>query len=156
MKTINNRKSELLKRFMTVQQCVGDDIDPTKHKVMTEQAILNIDAATMGEVKKEVKKLLDCSEGAAFTAQELEQMLLETAAMCIQQGKTARDNAAAATTAFLAQITHRTRRYLVPFALLGLRLGHLPPDMSSLRIGVCELCADIKCLKDIFAAIEVR
>ncbi len=155
MKLISNRKTELRKVFEALQQCVATGIDPNKHTFLGGSATLNVDAKTMRGVSKEVGKLLGCVEGASFAAQELQQLLLQTAAQNIQTGRATSANAAAATTDFIAQLGRRVRRYLVPFVTPGLRISALPPSLTLFRIGVCELSSDPKRLRQIFRAIKV-
>jgi hypothetical protein len=85
MKSIKNRQSVLTKLFSELQHCTvtASTIDPSKHTVLTGSAILSVATETMTHVRKEVGKLLGCAEGAPFTAQDLEQLLLVTAAQSI-------------------------------------------------------------------------
>jgi hypothetical protein len=155
MKKVSNRKSDLAKLFQELQACVATGIDPFKHTVLGKSAILNIDASKINNVRKEVGKLLACEEASTFTAQELEQLLLETAAAHVTPGNTAQANAASAVADFVVQLNNRVKPYFVPFVTPGLRVGVMPPGMTAFRIGACEFSSDPKRLRQIFRAIEI-
>ena len=155
MKKVANRKSELTKLFNKLQACVATGVDPAKHTVLGKSAILSIDASTITNVRKEVGKLLACEEASTFTAQELEQLLLETAAAHVTSGSTAQANAANAEKDFVAQLSNRVKPYLVPFVTSGLRVGAMPNGMTAFRIGACEFSSDPKRLRQIFRAIGI-
>jgi Apea-like HEPN len=155
LKPIKDRKKELIKRFLTIQVCVGRGIDPTKHTVFAGGIILNIDSAVMTVVRTEVGKLLGCVEAANFSAQELEQLLLECAARNVKSGRGAQANATAALADFLTELPRRVRRFLVPFVIPGLRVENPPSGTHSITIGPCEICATADRLKQIFAGVRV-
>jgi hypothetical protein len=157
MKSITNRRSVLTKLFGALQQCTvtATSIDPNKHTILSQNAILSLDAKTMTAVRKEVVKLRGCSEGASFTVEELEQLLLVTAAQSIQSTRSDQGNASAAIADFIAQLARRVGRYLVPFATPGLRMRPLPTPHESFRIGSCEFSSNPKRARRIFNAIRI-
>ena len=156
VKNLINRKQELLKLFAALQQCRGTSIDPKKHNVLTQHAILNVDIQTMTKVRKEVAKLLEYDECTAFSHQELEQGLLESAAFCLDTNRRQQENAPAATEAFFRYVSRARRKYLVPFVTSGFRIENPSHTLPGLIIGSCEFCADTKRLKEVFSAIRVQ
>jgi hypothetical protein len=157
MKSITNRRPVLTKLFGALQQCTvaATSIDPNKHTILSQEAILSLDAKTMVAVRKEVVKLRDCSEGASFAVEELEQLLLVTAAQNIRSTRSGQGNASAATADLIAQLARRVQRYLVPFATPGLRMRRLPTRLEPFRVGSCEFSSDPKRVRRIFNAIRV-
>ena len=155
MKTITNRTQLLQALFKKLQSCRGQASDPRKHSILTHTSILNIDAQLMLDVKREIGRLLDCQECNCFTAQELENIILESAALTASIDRTEQQNSQEALKLFCSRIAKRRQSYLVPFATPGLHITNFPAHRPFLQIGSCKLCTNIDVIKGVFSKIGV-